>query len=76
MKDLKRLIKIDHKFEAADALGYTLYGTDDSRIQEFKLAFFEGISDYQVGIWGQVRGVGPWSIGYLLGAVWGEKETT
>lgn len=66
--------KIEDIRLAASLIGSLLYGHDSSRIQEFSSSFVDGVDDYVVNRWKPPEGIGPISVGYILGAVWSTRR--
>jgi hypothetical protein len=73
-KDLEFLKEIDDKFLAADAFCFILYGDDLERSGLFHHAFLTGIEADDTGTWIREEGIGPWALGYNLGAAWNSRR--
>lgn len=78
-EDIDRLLHVEDRYMAADALGNILYGSSSGpRWVEFRQAFVEAVEDSQVSKW-LPHGPGnlsPRAVGNLLGAVWYERRNS
>ena len=73
-EDIEKMLRVEDPYQAADALGFILYGRKGARWQSFRQAFLDGIEAEQTSHWHRAEGLGPHAIGWTLGAVWAQKN--
>lgn len=75
-RDIDLLAGVSDPHQAADALGLLLYRRKQDRFFAFRRGFLDGLEAYQVSRWVEARGVGPYSTGWNLAAVFSERSNS